>query len=63
MERPISRWQQLTLMFVASLSPFLRLIPGRIAQLSGSAGWLCGVAAYPCLLLLAAMLLRVLDRV
>jgi len=63
MERTISRWQLLTLMFVAALSPFLRLIPGRIAQLSGSAGWLCGLAAYPCLLLLVWMLLSVLNRV
>lgn len=58
MERPISRRQTLTLAFLAMLSPYLRLLPGRVTELSGRAAWLCPLAAFPAL----AVLVWLLDR-
>ncbi len=57
----ISRRQMLALIFVAMLSPFLRLIPKQVTAFAGHAAWLSPLLAFPVLVLLAAVLSRLLK--
>ena len=43
----VSARQLITLTFAARLSPPLRVLPGRAAQLAGEGGWLAALAALP----------------
>ena len=61
-QQPISQRQFMALSFLAMLSPFLRLIPGRIAQLAGPVAWVTPVVAFPLLVGLAALIFRVLKN-
>ena len=46
-EDRISLRQLITLTFAALLSPAIRVLPGRTAQLAGEGGWLAALAALP----------------
>lgn len=59
----LSRRQTLTLAFLAMLSPFLRLVPRRVAIFAGSASWLAPLFTIPTFLALAAILSRLLKAV
>lgn len=59
--RMLSRRQTLALMFVAMLSPFLRLIPRQVALFAGRASWLAPVLAFFPLLALVLVLERLLK--
>lgn len=61
-QQPITRRQIMALSFVATLSPFLRLVPGRIAQTAGSAAWVSPIWAFPLLLLLAYLIFRLFKN-
>ena len=43
----VSARQLITLTFAALLSPAIRVLPGRTAQLAGEGGWLAALAALP----------------
>ena len=56
MERTISSRQLMTLSFVSMLSPFLRLIPGAVTSVAGSASWVsAALSIFPILLLSTAL--------
>lgn len=57
----ISLRQLLTLTFAALLSPAIRILPGRTAQIAGEGGWLATVAALPVLLGLCWVLFALLN--
>lgn len=57
----ISRRQMLALIFVAMMSPFLRLVPRQVTVFAGRAAWLSPVLAFPALVLLAAALALLLK--
>ena len=59
--KALSRRQMLALMFVAMLSPFLRLIPRQVALFAGRAAWTAPFLAFVPLLLLAAALEKILK--
>ena len=54
----ISLRQLLTLTFAALLSPAIRILPGRTAEIAGEGGWLAAVAALPVLCELCLPLVR-----
>lgn len=56
----ISLRQLLTLVFVALLSPAIRVLPGRSAELAGEGGWVTTLAALPALLGLCWVLFALL---
>ena len=57
----VSLRQLLTLTFAALLSPAIRILPGRTAQIAGEGGWLAAVAALPVLLGLCWVLFDLLK--
>ena len=57
----ISLRQLLTLTFAALLSPAIRILPGRTAEIAGEGGWLAAVAALPVLLGLCWVLFALLK--
>lgn len=59
--KSISRRQMLALIFVAMLSPFLRLVPREVAAQAGRGAWMSSLVAAVPLALLAAVLARVLK--
>lgn len=59
--RTLSRRQMLALMFVAMLSPFLRLIPRQVALFAGRTAWVAPLLAFFPLLALAAVLEKLLK--
>lgn len=56
----VSLRQLLTLTFAALLSPAIRILPGRTAEIAGEGGWLAAVAALPVLLGLCWVLFALL---
>lgn len=56
MERTISSRQLMALSFVSMLSPFLRLIPGAVTSVSGSASWVSSALSIIPICLLSAAL-------
>lgn len=60
--RALTRRQYFALCALVMLSPALRLLPQANTELAGSASWLCGLAAFPPLLLLALLLGAMLRR-
>lgn len=57
----VSLRQLLTLTFAALLSPAIRILPGRTAEIAGEGGWLAAVAALPVLLGLCWVLFALLK--
>ena len=62
MEKTLSSRQLMTLTFVSMLSPFLRLIPGSVTAVSGSAAWVSTALAIIPAALLSAALIGLLNR-
>lgn len=62
MERTISSRQLMTLSFVSMLSPFLRLLPGSVAEKAGSAGWVCALLSLIPAVLLYFLLTSFLQK-
>ena len=62
MERTISSRQLMALSFVSMLSPFLRLIPGAVTSVSGSASWVSAALSILPIVLLSAALTALLGR-
>lgn len=62
MERTISSRQLMTLSFVSMLSPFLRLIPGAVTSVSGSASWVSAALSIIPIVLLSAALTALLHQ-
>ena len=52
----------MTLSFVSMLSPFLRLLPGSVTDLAGSASWVCAALSILPALLLSFALTKLLSR-
>ena len=51
MKPDFDRRQLMTLIFVSSLAPAVRLIPKFNTQTAGSASWVAPIVALPCLVL------------
>lgn len=62
MERTISSRQLMALSFVSMLSPFLRLVPGAVTTLAGSASWVSAALSLIPVFLLSAALTALLHR-
>lgn len=62
MERTISSRQLMTLSFVSMLSPFLRLIPGAVTSVSGSASWVSSALSIVPIFLLSTALTALLRQ-
>lgn len=62
MERNISSGQLMALSFVSMLSPFLRLIPGAVTSVAGSASWVSSAFSIVPIFLLSAAITALLKR-
>ena len=62
MERTLSSRQLMTLSFVSLLSPFLRLIPGAVTSLAGSASWVSAALSLIPIFILSAVLTALLRK-
>ena len=62
MERTISSRQLMTLSFVSMLSPFLRLLPGSVADRAGASGWVSAALSIIPTTLLCLLLSRLVKK-
>lgn len=61
LNQQLSSKQLLTLSFVSMLSPFLRLIPGSVTDIAGSASWVCAALSILPAALLSLTLTKLLS--
>ena len=61
LNQQLSSKQLLTLSFVSMLSPFLRLIPGSVTDIAGSASWVCAALSILPAALLSLALTKLLS--